>query len=49
MAGVPDFKEMGMNQAYAGSPSSASGEEGEELLALLAEMIAAEVAEALSS
>ena len=48
MAGVSDFKEMGMHDAYAGSPSSATAEEGEELLALLAEMIIAEVAESLA-
>ena len=48
MAGISDFKEMGMHEAYAGSPRSATAEEGEELLSLLVSMITTEVEEALS-
>lgn len=46
-AGVTDFVAMGLERAYAGAPAEASAEEGEALLARLADMIAAEVCEAL--
>ena len=49
MAGVSDFKEMGMTNAYAGAPAAATPEEGEELLALLAQMVATEVSDSLAS
>lgn len=44
-AGISDFQEMGMNEAYAGDPASASPEEGVETLDKLAEMIFTEVME----
>ena len=43
--GVSDFLEMGMEQAYAGSPASATVEEGKETLDKLAEMIVTEISE----
>jgi creatinine amidohydrolase len=46
-AGVTDFVDMGLADAYAGSPAEASAAEGEQQLALLAHMIATEVREAL--
>jgi creatinine amidohydrolase len=45
--GERTFIEMGMTDAYAGAPASASAEHGEEQLALLAAMIVTEVREAL--
>ena len=45
MAGKNTFIEMGLDQAYAGAPALASRDEGEELLARLAEMVVAEVLE----
>ena len=47
MAGVSDFAEMGLSQAYAGAPAAATAAEGEELLGRLASMIMTEVSEAL--
>jgi len=46
--GVTDFLEMGMEQAYAGSPAGASIEEGLDTLDKLADMISIEVTESLS-
>ncbi|PCJ49199.1 MAG: hypothetical protein COA74_06440 [Gammaproteobacteria bacterium] len=46
-SGVTDFLEMGMQQAYAGSPAGASVEEGLDTLDKLAEMICTEVVECL--
>ena len=43
--GVSDFLEMGMKQAYAGSPASATVGEGKETLDKLAEMIVTEISE----
>jgi len=43
--GVSDFLEMGMEQAYAGNPASATTEEGKETLDKLAEMIVTEISE----
>ena len=48
IAGVTDFKEMGMTNAYAGAPALASREEGQDLLNLLANMVATTVAEAIN-
>lgn len=45
--GVNEFVAMGLERAYAGSPKSATAEEGDELLDLLATMVATEVLEAL--
>jgi len=45
--GVNNFTDMGMNQAYAGAPSKATREEGQELLEKLAIMVVTEVKEAL--
>ncbi len=47
-AGIVNFAEMGMADAYAGAPAEATAAEGDELLALLAEMVATEVREALT-
>jgi creatinine amidohydrolase len=46
-AGKATFRAMGMPDAYAGAPGDASAHHGEEQLGLLADMIEAEVAEAL--
>jgi creatinine amidohydrolase len=46
-AGQASFRAMGIDRAYTGSPREASAEEGRELYARLAEMIAAEVREGL--
>ena len=46
-AGVNDFAEMGLENAYAGAPAAATADEGEDLLARLAVMVATEVREAL--
>ena len=46
--GVTDFVEMGLDRAYAGAPAAATAAEGEALSALLAEMIATEILDALS-
>jgi creatinine amidohydrolase len=46
-AGVTTFAAMGMDRAYAGAPAAATASEGDEQLARLAEMIVAEVREAL--
>jgi creatinine amidohydrolase len=46
--GKTTFAAMGIERAYTGSPRQASAEEGEALLALLAEMIAGEVSDALA-
>lgn len=48
-AGIDDFVEMGLSQAYAGAPAEATAQEGHELLAKLATMVATEVLEALAS
>ncbi len=45
--GVSDFLEMGLKQAYAGDPAAATPEEGVEITALLAKMIATEITERL--
>lgn len=47
-AGITDFVEMGLAQAYAGAPAEATAAEGEAQLELLATMIATEVREALT-
>ncbi|HTJ82583.1 MAG TPA: creatininase family protein [Polyangiaceae bacterium] len=47
-AGKHTFREMGMSEAYSGAPAEATAAEGEEQLALLAEMIATEVTESLA-
>lgn len=47
-AGTDRFLAMGMADAYAGAPAEATAEEGEQMLAKLAAMIAAEIAEALA-
>jgi len=46
-AGVTDFAQMGMSDAYAGAPADATAEEGRELVALLATMIRTEIVEGL--
>lgn len=46
-AGITDFGEMGLTQAYAGAPARATASEGEDLLGRLAVMVATEVCEAL--
>jgi creatinine amidohydrolase len=38
-AGQTSFVAMGMDQAYAGSPSEATAEEGEQTFKVLAEML----------
>jgi creatinine amidohydrolase len=48
-AGVTTFAAMGMENAYAGAPAAATAAEGDEQLALLAQMIVTEVREALSA
>lgn len=45
--GIVDFEEMGLSAAYAGTPARASAAHGSDQLDRLAEMIAAEVVEAL--
>jgi len=47
--GITDFQEMGLNDAYCGSPSSATALEGESLLDRLATMVATEVLESMCS
>lgn len=47
-AGKHTFAQMGMERAYTGAPGRATVEEGEEMLARLAEMIATEVTEGLA-
>ncbi len=42
-AGISDFGEMGMSQAYSGSPANASAEEGRNTLDALGEMIVGQV------
>lgn len=37
-AGLKDFREMGLPQAYCGAPAEATAEEGEEIFATLADM-----------
>lgn len=46
-AGKHTFREMGMDNAYAGAPAAASAEEGEALYGAHAAMVAGEVEEAL--
>lgn len=46
--GEKTFLEMGMTEAYAGSPATASASHGEEQLELLAAMIVAEVQDGLA-
>jgi len=46
-AGKTRFTEMGLTRAYAGSPSRASAEHGEEMLARLSEMVAGEILAAM--
>lgn len=46
-AGINTFSAMGMDLAYAGSPATASVEEGDQLIQRLAEMVIGEVREAL--
>jgi creatinine amidohydrolase len=45
-AGTTDFLEMGLKDAYAGTPAQASAEEGRDTLQRLAEMIVGEVGDA---
>jgi creatinine amidohydrolase len=47
--GVDTFAAMGLDRAYAGDPAAATAAEGEELIARLAEMVIAEVSEALAA
>ena len=47
-AGKFTFAEMGMHSAYAGSPAAATAEEGEQMYAALAAMVAGEVEAAMS-
>ncbi|MBK6464747.1 MAG: creatininase family protein [Myxococcales bacterium] len=47
-AGKRTFLELGMDEAYTGAPALATRAEGDELYALLAEMIVVEVTEALA-
>ncbi len=47
-AGVTTFAAMGMDRAYTGAPAAATAGEGEVQLARLAEMIVAEVCEAMA-
>ncbi len=44
-SGKATFAEMGLERAYTGAPAEATREEGEELYAKLAEMVATEVSE----
>ncbi len=46
-AGITDFVEMGLVDAYAGDPASATAEEGEALYGKLAEMVRTTIAEVL--
>lgn len=46
-AGVKDFAEMGLSEAYAGSPATANKIHGVEMLKKLAVMIATEIMQAL--
>ena len=46
-AGVTDFREMGLDRAYAGAPAEATGAEGEEQFRRLADMVVGEVEAAL--
>jgi creatinine amidohydrolase len=46
-SGITDFAEMGLDQAYAGAPAAATQEEGLDLRARLATMVATEVLEVL--
>jgi len=46
-AGKRTFREMGLARAYTGAPKDASADDGEELFAKLAEMIAVEVLEGM--
>jgi creatinine amidohydrolase len=45
--GVDRFRDMGLTRSYAGAPARASAAHGEEMLDRLAEMIVAEVTEAM--
>lgn len=47
--GVGTFAAMGMDRAYAGAPAAATAAEGDEQLDRLAEMIIAEVVEAMAA
>ncbi len=47
-AGKHSFAAMGLDRAYTGAPARATAAEGEEMLALLATMIATEVVEGLA-
>jgi len=47
--GISDFLEMGMEEAYAGSPSTASVTEGLKTIDRLATMITTEIVESLAS
>lgn len=47
-AGLLSFRAMGIEQAYTGSPQSATAEEGEQSLELLSAMVVTEVLEALA-
>ena len=42
-AGISDFQEMGLSQAYAGSPAAATAEEGVKTLDALAAMVVGQV------
>lgn len=46
-AGQTEFREMGLERAYAGAPAEATADEGEQLLDKLAIMVVTEVLEAL--
>ena len=47
-AGVSNFREMGLDRAYAGAPANATAAEGEGLMDRLAAMVYGEVVEALA-
>ena len=48
-AGIGTFAAMGMDRAYAGAPAAATAAEGDQLLELLAAMVATEVSEGLAT
>lgn len=48
-AGKTSFLAMGLDRAYTGAPADATAREGEELYAVLAEMIATEVLEGIAT
>lgn len=45
--GISDFREMGLDDAYAGAPADATAEHGDEMLDRLADMVVGEVTDSL--